>query len=381
MRLSDTIEEFIKMMMAQDEEEIELKRNELAEYFSCAPSQINYVLSTRFTPDHGYVIESRRGGGGCIRVIRLRRGSGEMINYLLSERMLQDVDSRFNLDEVYAPRGADFFFGLTAALPIEEKLSYWQRMITVNFDTASGILQLQVRAFDPLQAQEIAQFILARCEVLINDLSTTAHNESLKLAKQEIAIAEKRLTDARMALREFRDVSQDVDPVEGAKLAVKLVAGMEQELAKLNADLEIARSQMAEDTPRIRVIKSQISALASRIEAEKQRLGSGTTDAKTARTTQDLIGSDVSGRLQLYEKLELEREFGERTYAAALASLEKARLDATGKQRYLAVFIQPTLSQMAQYPQRFLHALMVFLAGMFAWGMATLVYYNIRDRA
>ena len=87
MRLSDTIEEFIKMMMAQDEEEIELKRNELAEYFSCAPSQINYVLSTRFTPDHGYVIESRRGGGGCIRVIRLRRGSGDMINYLLSERI------------------------------------------------------------------------------------------------------------------------------------------------------------------------------------------------------------------------------------------------------------------------------------------------------
>lgn len=304
-----------------------------------------------------------------------------LMDYLLSERMLQDVDSRFNLDEVYAPRGADFFFGLTAALPIEDKLSYWQRMITVNFDTASGILQLQVKAFDPLQAQEIAQFILARCEVLINDLSTTAHSESLKLAKQEIAIAEKRLTDARMALREFRDVSQDVDPVEGAKLAVKLVAGMEQELAKLNADLEIARSQMAEDTPRIRVIKSQISALASRIEAEKQRLGSGTTDAKTARTTQDLIGSDVSGRLQLYEKLELEREFGERTYAAALASLEKARMDAAGKQRYLAVFIQPTLSQMAQYPQRFLHALMVFLAGMFAWGMATLVYYNIRDRA
>ncbi len=304
-----------------------------------------------------------------------------LMDYLLSERMLEDVDSRFDLDAVYAPRGADFFFGMAAALPIEDKLSYWQRMITVNFDNASGILQLQVRAFDPLQAQEIARFILARCEALINDLSTTAHNESLKLARQEIAIAEKRLTDARMALREFRDVSQDVDPVEGAKLAVQLVAGMEQELAKLNADLEVARSQMAEDTPRIRVIKTQIAALESRIQAEKQRLGSGTVGTKTARTTQDLTGSDVSGRLQLYEKLELEREFGERTYAAALASLEKARMDATGKQRYLAVFIQPTLSQMAQYPNRLLYAFLVFLAGMFAWGMATLLYYNIRDRA
>lgn len=57
MRLSDTIESFIKQLLSQDETEVELKRNELAEYFGCAPSQINYVLATRFTPDHGYVIE------------------------------------------------------------------------------------------------------------------------------------------------------------------------------------------------------------------------------------------------------------------------------------------------------------------------------------
>ena len=50
MRLSDTIESFIKQLLSQDETEVELKRNELAEYFGCAPSQINYVLATRFTP-------------------------------------------------------------------------------------------------------------------------------------------------------------------------------------------------------------------------------------------------------------------------------------------------------------------------------------------
>ena len=65
-RLSDVIEEFIKAMMKEGEEELQIQRNELADYFSCAPSQINYVLTTRFTYDKGYVIESRRGGGGCI---------------------------------------------------------------------------------------------------------------------------------------------------------------------------------------------------------------------------------------------------------------------------------------------------------------------------
>ncbi len=86
MRLSDTIESFIKTMLTQEEPEVELKRNELAEYFGCAPSQINYVLATRFTIDDGYVIESRRGGGGYIRIVRVIQ-SGSKFRYLLSERI------------------------------------------------------------------------------------------------------------------------------------------------------------------------------------------------------------------------------------------------------------------------------------------------------
>jgi len=87
MRLSDSIEQFIKAMLTQEEHEVELKRNELAEYFGCAPSQINYVLATRFTPDHGYIIESRRGGGGYIRIFRMQQDTGKHLVYLLNERI------------------------------------------------------------------------------------------------------------------------------------------------------------------------------------------------------------------------------------------------------------------------------------------------------
>lgn len=94
MRLSDAIEAFIKAMLEEDQSEVELKRNELAAYFHCAPSQINYVLSTRFTPDHGYAISSQRGGGGCIRIVRVRSDDSDHAQYVLRERVGDSLDAQ-----------------------------------------------------------------------------------------------------------------------------------------------------------------------------------------------------------------------------------------------------------------------------------------------
>lgn len=71
-RLTDIIEKFIKEMIKEDENnKVLIQRNDLADQFRCAPSQINYVLSTRFTYAKGYIIESRRGGGGYILIKKI----------------------------------------------------------------------------------------------------------------------------------------------------------------------------------------------------------------------------------------------------------------------------------------------------------------------
>jgi transcriptional regulator CtsR len=87
-RLSDVIEQFIKNMLDDNNDrELMIQRNELANYFSCAPSQINYVLTTRFTTDRGYYIESRRGGGGYIVIKRLEHGKGKNLLDILVDRI------------------------------------------------------------------------------------------------------------------------------------------------------------------------------------------------------------------------------------------------------------------------------------------------------
>ncbi len=84
--LSKQIEEYIKALLEQESAGVvEIQRNFLSEYFHCVPSQINYVLSTRFTPVQGYMVETRRGGGGFVRIVSLQLEDDDDIQDALTE--------------------------------------------------------------------------------------------------------------------------------------------------------------------------------------------------------------------------------------------------------------------------------------------------------
>lgn len=106
-RISDIIEEFINELIEEAEGTIEIGRNELAGYFNCAPSQINYVLTTRFTSDRGYCIESRRGGGGFIKISKIDIDKHEYLKNILSKELGEDLnkESAFRFIEAMYKEG------------------------------------------------------------------------------------------------------------------------------------------------------------------------------------------------------------------------------------------------------------------------------------
>ncbi|GHI00528.1 CtsR family transcriptional regulator [Neobacillus kokaensis] len=113
--ISDIIERYLKQVLEMSEaDHVEIKRSEIADKFQCVPSQINYVINTRFTIERGYIVESKRGGGGYIRIMKVEsHDSASLINHLLSlfqsrisQASAEDVIGRLVQEEIITKREA-----------------------------------------------------------------------------------------------------------------------------------------------------------------------------------------------------------------------------------------------------------------------------------
>ena len=101
--LTDHIAQLIEEMLNEGNGILELQRNEMANRIGCVPSQISYVISSRFTPERGYMIESRRGGGGCIRIVRKQMGRDEYLMHFFCAigNAIDESEAVAYLDNLY----------------------------------------------------------------------------------------------------------------------------------------------------------------------------------------------------------------------------------------------------------------------------------------
>lgn len=115
--ISDLIEHYLKQILQNSSEgSVEIQRSELADKFSCVPSQINYVISTRFTLEKGYYVESKRGGGGYIRIQRVDLPSLEAVQRHVNHTVGTEIDQTAAEGLVYQLEEADFLTDREARL-------------------------------------------------------------------------------------------------------------------------------------------------------------------------------------------------------------------------------------------------------------------------
>ena len=295
-----------------------------------------------------------------------------LMDYLHSRTLLEELQKKLDLKQIYGRGQADFLSSFDMEKPIEEFIKYWRKMTAISYDTSSQIIVMEVRAFTPNDAKKIADAILQLSEKLVNELSAKARSDAVSHAKVEVARMEKKLRSSRRAVRAFREKEQIIDPSKTAESRLTLLAEFEGKLSAEKAKLNSLRQFMDKKSPRIQFLVSKIKALEKQVRNERGKMGK-----RSGNKTR--VSGDLTGLLEHYRDLLMNQEFAEKAYLSTLTSLETAQLDASRRQRYLAIFVKPSLPEMALYPKRLLNIFLTFVIATIVWLIGTLIAYSIRD--
>jgi capsular polysaccharide transport system permease protein len=294
-----------------------------------------------------------------------------VVEYLRSRQLVEDISKTVNLRAIYARQDADIIARLSGTASIEELVDYWRKRIDVKFENQSGIITASVRAFRPEDALAISTQALKLIESLVNELSRKAREESVAAAEDDVKRMEIRMASALAMMKKFRDRTGIINAQKGAEAGAAIMGKAQEELVRLRTQLAILAKNMNPTSPPIVNLKQRIAALEDQIAQTRDDVSRNAGESRTPELTSQLLSE--------YETLELEKQFSEKSYAAALSSLERARSEASRTQRYLTVFVQPHLPEEETHPKRALMTMTVLLFSFLGWGVFLLVYLTIKE--
>ncbi|MEM1100408.1 MAG: capsule biosynthesis protein [Pseudomonadota bacterium] len=293
-----------------------------------------------------------------------------LFDYLASQDLVEEVGRALDLRGIWQAEG-DPLFSVAPDAPIEDLTDHWTRNVRVEYGAGSGRLSVDVRAFDPADAQAIALALLTAAQTRINEISAVAREDALAMARLDLAEAEARLSEASAALTAFRKENRLIDPVADLAGQAGLLATLETELAQalINADLLRVGPAVTSRASRVAEADRRVAVIRARIEAERGEVEAASgTNAPQA----DVVAA--------FERLSVERDFAREAYVAARAAFDAARTDARRQTRYLAAHILPTQAQTPRYPDRLSLFGLAALFLLLGWSALTLLVYGIRDR-
>ncbi len=294
-----------------------------------------------------------------------------LFEFIQSQKLVTDIDAALDLRAIWSKPAQDPIFTLSPDASLEDMVDYWNDMVLISRGKGPGLLEVEVRAFDPDDAHAIASLLFTKCAEMINDLSAIAREDAIRYAREDLDEALERLKTARAAVTKFRNINQLVNPEMDIQSQQGLLATLQGQQATMLIDIDLLRDTTRADDPRMVQAERRLEVIEARITAERAKLGLGVSGAGAA-VMADLVGE--------YERLAVDREFAERAYTSALAIYDGALASARRTSRYLAAYMQPTMAETAQYPRRFTLLAMGTLFIFLIWSIVVLVFYSVRDR-
>lgn len=285
-------------------------------------------------------------------------------DYLNSWDLLSKLDKKLSLKAHYQSNQADYFSRLPGDVSQEDFIEYYRDHLTLRLDELSGVLTIELQAFDPDYGQQVVSLMLKEAEGFINKLGHQVALDQLAFVEKEVDRAYQRLQDEKAKVLAFQNSHQLISPESTSSARLGVVSQIEAELVNQQAQLKQLRSYMKETAPAIISVQSRVNALTKQLEQER---------AKLTGQDKDAMNEVTAGYLDVQTQATLAADL----YKTGLISLEQTRVEAYRKLKHLLVISQPTLAEDAEYPRRLYNlatvgVLLCLFYGLVVMGLATL---------
>jgi len=285
-------------------------------------------------------------------------------DYLNSWDMLAKLDQELGLKAHYQSDKADYFSRLPGDVSREDFIEYYREHLTLSLDELSGVLTIELQAFDSEYGQRVVSLMLKESERFINKLGHQVALDQLAFVEKEVDRAYQRLQDEKAKVLAFQNSHQLISPESTSGARLEVASQIEAEMVRQQAELKQLRSYMKDTAPAVISVQTRVDALSTQLKQEQ---------AKLTGQDQNAMNEVTAGYLDVQTQATLAADL----YKTGLISLEQTRVEAYRKLKHLLVISQPTLAQDAEYPRRLYNlatvgVLLVLFYGLTVMGLATL---------
>jgi capsular polysaccharide transport system permease protein len=289
-------------------------------------------------------------------------------DYIRSPSGVGDVDRAVNLRRVFRAGGADWIARLRNQASAENLLSYWNSMVTVTTEPASGLVSVAVRAFTPQDAVDVATAIRRNSEALVNRMQERPRTDLVDKSRAEVRAARERAAEAREAVTRYRNAKASVDPLDTARSVAGNVVELGRELVTLDVELTTAKASMGPTAPNIANLQARRDSVKEQIRGLERRIAS--VDASDHSAAAVLVD---------YDRLEIERTLAEKQVSVAERILDQVRAESNRHQVYIDLVEGPTLPQGALFPERGTIVAQIMTILIAFWGLVVCAAASVGD--
>ncbi len=344
-----------------------------------------YVTEFRFNIQHaspmrmdgmssgGGMAAAAVGGPGGSSPLAVITDSQIVVQYLKSAQVIEDITAAgIDLNQIYSNSDRDILAHLPPSSLAEQRLRYWRRVVDPFYDMTSGIVSVEVRAFNPADAKRVANMALNLSEKLVNDISNKSRNDTLSYITKEVVSSKTKLEDAQTTIADYRNKHAVLFPEMQATADTTLGGKIQETLIEAQTAYAAQLAQgVSKDTVQMNILANRILAMRRSVQTVQDRLTQTGTTAKSEESLASVMSQ--------YGVLHLSEEIAAKVYERALIAQQDARNAASQQGIYLAAFVRPALPQASMYPIRWRMLLETALLSFVGWCLLQLLYHGIRD--